>query len=65
MTERNVTVCYVLTERLKSLVKQWATEDDRSNSAVLRRLIEQEAQRRNTPNSPLEPETEVPKARHK
>lgn len=41
-----VSRCYVLTRRLSKLVEMWAKEEDRSNSAVVRKLINNEAKRR-------------------
>lgn len=44
--QEQVTVCYVLNKRLKSLVQQWADDNDRTASAELRQILEREAQRR-------------------
>jgi hypothetical protein len=44
--QEQVTVCYVLNERLKSLVQQWARDNDRTASAELRQILEREVQRR-------------------
>lgn len=41
-----ITVCYVLNKRLKALVQQWAKRNDRTASAELRQILEQEIQRR-------------------
>lgn len=43
-----ITTSYVLTVKLKRLLESWAKDEDRSESATLRRILEQEAQRRNT-----------------
>ena len=42
------TISFVGTIEIKNWLKQWAKQDDRTVSATLRRILEQEAQRRNT-----------------
>jgi hypothetical protein len=44
--QESVIVCYVLNNRLKKLLQQWAEKDDRSASAELRQILEREAVRR-------------------
>jgi hypothetical protein len=44
--QESITVCYVLNKRLKALVQEWAEGNDRTASAELRQILEQEAQRR-------------------
>lgn len=41
-----ITVCYVLNDRLKNLVQEWAKQNDRTASAELRQILEREATRR-------------------
>lgn len=48
MTEPK-TISFVGTTEIEIWLKSWATEDDRSVSYVLRKIIEQEAQRRRSP----------------
>lgn len=42
----SITMSFVTTTELKRLVEQWAQEDDRSVSYIMRRILEKEAQRR-------------------
>lgn len=37
---------FVLNSHFEDLLKQWAAEEDRTMSATLRQILEQEAQRR-------------------
>ena len=46
MKERRKTICFVGSIDIERQLKQWATEDDRSISAVIRKAIEAEAERR-------------------
>lgn len=48
------TMSFVLTPKLEELLKQWAKEEDRTVSATLRRIIEQEAQRREASRQTLQ-----------
>lgn len=41
-----VTICFITTTEHKSLLEQWAKQDDRTVSATLRQIVEKEAQRR-------------------
>lgn len=41
-----ITRSYIITKRLDSLLREWATEDDRTLSAQLRHILEREASRR-------------------
>ena len=41
------TISFVATVELKQLLENWAKQEDRTVSATLRRILEQEAQRRN------------------
>lgn len=54
-----LTRCYVITERLDVLLKQWAEANDRTASAELRQILEREAQRRQA-----KPETKSPAQPH-
>ena len=42
----SATISFVATTELKRLVESWAKLEDRTVSATLRRILEQEAQRR-------------------
>ncbi len=46
MSKEQVTMSAVVTMDLKQALEQWSKEEDRTVSAVLRRLLEEEAQRR-------------------
>lgn len=45
------TISFVATSELKQMLEQWAKAEDRTVSAVLRRLLIQEAQRRQEQSS--------------
>ena len=45
MTEA-ITISFVATTEIKSWLERWATEDDRSVSYIIRKILEREAQRR-------------------
>ena len=40
------TICFVGTAELKELLEQWAAEDERSVSYIMRQILKREAQRR-------------------
>ena len=40
------TICFVGTDEQKALLEQWAKEDDRSVSYIMRQILTREAQRR-------------------
>ena len=42
-----ITISFVGTTDIKSLLEQWAKQEDRTVSATLRRILENEAHRRN------------------
>jgi hypothetical protein len=44
--QEQITVSYVLNKRLKTLLQQWAEQNDRTASAELRQILEREAERR-------------------
>ncbi len=46
MSFQTITVSFVATKELKQLLEQWSREEDRTVSAVLRRILEGEAKRR-------------------
>lgn len=48
MTKEPVTISFVATIDLKALLQQWAAAEDRSVSYVMRQILVQEAQRRQT-----------------
>lgn len=41
-----ITISFVGTTELKTLLEQWARQDDRSISYVMRQILKREAQRR-------------------
>lgn len=41
-----ITISFVGTAKLKSLLEQWAKQDDRSVSYIMRKILEKEAQQR-------------------
>lgn len=41
-----VTICFVGTTEQKTLLEQWAKQDDRSVSYIIRQILRREAQRR-------------------
>ena len=45
------TICFVGTTELKTMLEQWAKDDDRSVSAVMRQILKREAQRRKQPQT--------------
>ncbi len=40
-----ITISFVGTKGLKTLLKQWAEQDDRSVSYIIRQILEKESQR--------------------
>lgn len=47
MTEEKLTtICFMGTEAIKTQLEQWAAEDERSVSYVLRQILKREIQRR-------------------
>ena len=50
MTEP-ITISFVGTTEIKTLLEQWATEDDRSISYIMRQILKREQQRRSSPQS--------------
>ena len=53
------TICFVGTTELKTMLEQWAAEDDRSMSYVMRQILTREAQRRMQAQRPeLKPVTQ-------
>ena len=44
--EKLTTICFMGTEAIKTQLEQWAAEDDRSVSYVLRRILKREIERR-------------------
>lgn len=40
------TICFVGTAELKTMVEEWAKEDERSVSYIMRQILKREAQRR-------------------
>ena len=42
----SITISFVGTTDMKNLLEQWAKQEDRTISATLRRILENEAQRR-------------------
>lgn len=53
MTETPKTIAFVATIKSHELLKRWAAEDDRTVSAIIRRLLEQEARRRQAHQEPV------------
>ena len=45
-----ITLSFVGTRQLKSMLEQWAKEEDRSISAVMRQILQREALRREVNN---------------
>lgn len=43
------TICFVGTVELKAQLEQWAAEDDRSVSYIMRQILNRETQRRKQP----------------
>jgi hypothetical protein len=41
-----VTISFVATKKQKKLIEQWAQEDERSISYIIRQILEKEIQRR-------------------
>lgn len=41
-----ITISFVATKKLKQLIEQWAQEDDRSVSYIIRQILAREAHRR-------------------
>jgi len=50
MSER-ITISFVGTTELKTLLERWAREDDRSISYTMRQILTREAQRRQQPQT--------------
>lgn len=46
MAEQLITRSFVITEELRLCLEQWAADDDRSSSYILRDIIKQELARR-------------------
>ncbi|MCB0210745.1 MAG: hypothetical protein KDJ52_15505 [Anaerolineae bacterium] len=44
--QEQITRSYVITKRLDTLLREWATDDERTISAQLRYILEREAMRR-------------------
>ncbi len=42
----SATICFVGTAEQKTLLEQWAKQDDRSVSYIIRQILRREAQRR-------------------
>ena len=55
-----ITISFVGTTDLKALLEQWAAQDDRSVSYVMRQILAQEAQRRKAQRPQPEPATPQP-----
>jgi len=53
MDETPKTIAFVGTTKLHALLKRWAAEDDRTVSAIIRRLLEREARRRQAHRKPV------------
>ena len=45
------TICFVGTTELKTMLEQWAAEDERSVSYIMRQILKREAQRRKQPQT--------------
>jgi hypothetical protein len=46
-----ITISFVGTTEQKTLLEQWAAEDDRSISYIMRQILKREAQRRKQPQT--------------
>lgn len=46
MQKKQITISFAGDEQMKSLLEKWASEDERSMSYILRKLIKREAQNR-------------------
>lgn len=46
------TICFVGTTELKTMVEEWAKEDERSVSYIMRQILKREAQRRKQAQPP-------------
>lgn len=46
------TICFVGTTELKTMVEEWAREDERSVSYIMRQILKREAQRRKPSKAP-------------
>lgn len=44
-----ITICFVGTTDQKTLLEQWAAEDERSVSYIMRQILKREIQRRKQP----------------
>jgi hypothetical protein len=52
MTEEKLTtICFMATTEQKALLEQWAVENDRSVSYIMRQILKREAQRRKQPQT--------------
>lgn len=49
------TICFVGTAELKTMVEEWAKEDERSVSYIMRQILKREAQRRQPKTEPQKP----------
>lgn len=48
LTESITTISFVGTPEIKNQLKKWATDDERSVSYILRKMVETEAKKRTT-----------------
>ena len=53
----STTICFIGTVEQKALLEQWAKEDDRSVSYIMRQIVNREAQRRKTQSEGQKPVT--------
>lgn len=59
MTEEKLTtICFIGTEAIKTQLEQWAAEDERSVSYILRRILKREIERRIQPQTEQKPATQ-------
>jgi len=49
--EKLTTICFIGTEAIKTQLEQWAAEDERSVSYILRRILKREIERRTQPQT--------------
>lgn len=56
--EDQVTICFVGTSEQKTLLEQWAKEDERSVSYVMRQILRREAQHRQAQATNQKPVTQ-------
>jgi hypothetical protein len=55
------TICFVGTTELKATLEQWAAEDERSVSYIMRQILKREAQRRKQPQAEQKPINQQPR----